>query len=196
MHTDWWIATGRDLRAVIADCQLPVNHLVYPHNPQALAESMQNMLSEQLRQQYRWQHRNGLQLQDFLLLFQRGLQEQASTEGNPLVVRLGHVRHQVHSQLAQQWTVERMAALTDLSRNHFAQRYRHFFGLSPIEDLMRARIRQACILLARGGHSVGECARLVGFRDVPWFSRCFHERVGCSPRAFARQPRRLPVPDL
>jgi len=65
---------------------------------------------------------------------------------------------------------------------------RQQFGLSPVEDLLRARIQQACILLARGGISVQDCARVVGFRDMPWFSRCFHSRLGRSPREFARDP--------
>ncbi|MFW5844607.1 MAG: helix-turn-helix transcriptional regulator [Planctomycetota bacterium] len=188
LRTDWLIAVGDGVPGLAARYELPVNRLVYPSTTGVLHDCLAAMVSERLRGQVHAEERLRLLLEDCFLLIARGIREAVERGGGSLEERLGRLREQVHSRLDRDWTLVEMAQRVGMSRNHFCHRYRQVFNVSPVEDLLRARIRQACVLLARGGHSVGDCARMVGFCDAPWFSRCFRRRMGCSPRDFARDP--------
>lgn len=80
-----------------------------------------------------------------------------------------------------------MADAAHLSPSRFRALYRRFFGVSPAEDLIRARIRMACLLLTNATLTVGEVARRSGFGSVYYFSRAFKARVGCPPREYYRR---------
>jgi len=94
----------------------------------------------------------------------------------------------VHSRLDHPWQIEDMAARIGLGINRFGVLYRQRFGLSPGEDLMCERMRRARMLLTTDDKRIGEIALAVGFQDRSWFSRCFKQRVGCSPRAYRLKP--------
>jgi transcriptional regulator GlxA family with amidase domain len=63
--------------------------------------------------------------------------------------------------------------------------YREFFGGSPVEDLINARIKHAQWLLSATTLSVGQVAGECGFRSLYHFSRLFKKRVGSSPSDFS-----------
>jgi AraC-like DNA-binding protein len=63
-------------------------------------------------------------------------------------------------------------------------------GVTPLQHLLRARLRRAARLLARDeGRSVSDAAYDSGFGDLSNFVRSFHRAVGLSPRAFRRLAR-------
>lgn len=194
LRTDWLILVD-DITELVDQSDIPMNQLIRPSTSAHLTALMAAMVGEDLRRQRRWRERVSLLFRDLLLMIERGLHETTSGAHRPVAEQLGKLRQHVHSQLDHDWTIAEMAAHCRLSKNHFAARYRDTFGVSPLEDLLRARIRQAAILLNRGGHTVGDCARRVGFQDSSWFSRCFRARMGCSPTTYAREPRRLTYED-
>jgi AraC-like DNA-binding protein len=86
------------------------------------------------------------------------------------------------------WNFVRIAADLGQSYETFRKRFRRHFAISPQAWLARERLHRACSLLV-DGHRVGWVADVVGFSDAFHFSRTFRARMGCSPRAFARQQR-------
>ena len=84
-----------------------------------------------------------------------------------------------------------MAKELHLSVSRFAVLYAEFFGASPVQELIRARLDKACWLLMSANLSVADIARESGFENIHYFSRLFHRRVGCTPRDYSR---RRPVP--
>jgi AraC-like DNA-binding protein len=84
----------------------------------------------------------------------------------------------------------RMAALARFGESRFAVLYRQCFGISPIEDLIQARLRHAQRLLTNRHTTVAEAAEKSGFRNVPHFSRLFSRRVGSSPSEYQRSSKR------
>jgi AraC-like DNA-binding protein len=78
-----------------------------------------------------------------------------------------------------------MAKLAKLGENRFAVLYREFFGVSPMEDLIQARLHHAERLLTIRHVTVGEAAERSGFRSVHYFSRLFRRRVGCAPSQYS-----------
>ncbi|MFW5829646.1 MAG: helix-turn-helix transcriptional regulator [Planctomycetota bacterium] len=186
LRTDWLVVDG-DLDALTRSYRVPRNRLVHPRTVGQIGRLFSTMQAEGLRQLPFWQRRQEQQLEELLILIARGLAEDGQSQQPALLERLSELRLHVHSNLDQRWTLEDMAERIKLSRTHFTTCYRKAFGVSPVEDLLQARMQHACNLLARG-MSVGECASQVGFQDAPWFSRCFRSRMGCSPRQFAANP--------
>src|SRR5690606_38930229 len=124
-----------------------------------------------------------------ILLLGRGLKEAEDQDAGVDVARrkrLGRVRQHVHERLQEHWTVARMAKLAKLGENRFAVLYRESFGVSPMEDLIQARLNHAERLLTIRHITVSEAAERSGFGSLHYFSRLFRRRVGCPPSAYAR----------
>jgi len=68
-----------------------------------------------------------------------------------------------------------------LSEGHFYRRFKQRLGVTPLQFLTEVRLQAAEALLARGGHSVSESARAVGFDDPLYFSRVYRKRRGIAP---------------
>ena len=91
----------------------------------------------------------------------------------------------MHREPQQEWSVARLAALVNMSRSHFAARFRDVVGDSPLGYLTRYRMRQAAERLGRG-HTVQEAGSSVGYLSEPAFSRAFKRHFGQSPRDYCK----------
>ncbi len=61
-------------------------------------------------------------------------------------------------------------------------------GMTPLEYLIRLRMKRACVLLTMQGaedYSITEIAQLCGYDDPLYFSRVFKKSFGISPSKFA-----------
>lgn len=94
----------------------------------------------------------------------------------------------IESAYADPLTVSDIAAASDLCASHLSALFRRQLGVSPGEYLIRVRIREARLLLARGVR-VKEVAQRTGFRSQQYFCRQFRQRTGQTPMDFARQSR-------
>jgi len=99
-------------------------------------------------------------------------------------LRFEDLRVEMMDHVEREWTVAAMAREVFLSPCHFEKVYRDFFGVSPVEDLLRARIRRACWLLTNTELSMGEVAEQCGFNSPHYFSRVFRKRMGCPPSEY------------
>jgi len=84
----------------------------------------------------------------------------------------------------------RRAALSVRSLN---RRFREQTGTTPLQWLLRARVRRAQLLLETTGHSVERVAANVGFGSVTAFREHFRRVVATSPQAYRRAFRSQPA---
>ena len=170
--------------------RVPLNTLLVPGNTHFLPRLFEEITHEQQHAEEDWEDVVELLVCQLLVLLGRALRDPAAhftpaEAAHRLALRA--VRRRVHEQLAQQWTVGGMAAEVGLSASHFAALYQRFFGVSPLEDLLRARIQRAQYLLTNRAMSVSEAAAQCGFRSVHYFTHVFHQRIGCAPRDYHRR---------
>lgn len=81
-------------------------------------------------------------------------------------------------------THARLAAAVHLSPSRFHEVFREATGLTPIQYLLRRRLRAAQAMLLRGDDTLATIAERCGFADAFHLSRTFKRHFGESPRAF------------
>jgi AraC-like DNA-binding protein len=181
---------GSDVGRLLERAGLPRNTLFCPHGTTGFYPLLiEEIHVEMQRQAPFWEELVACLVARLILLLGRSLAHE-NLDGARQHETLRRVREQVHEHLADAWTVERMAALTGLGESRFAVLYRQCFGISPIEDLIQARLRHAQWLLTNRHTTVGDAAEKSGFRNVPHFSRVFSRRVGVSPSEYYRSSKR------
>lgn len=79
-------------------------------------------------------------------------------------------------------TVEELARRSGYSASHFTRMFRQMYDLSPIQFLNRLRIQHAKNLLRAEQYSLSEIANRCGFSSVYYFSRCFKQITGATPK--------------
>ena len=78
-------------------------------------------------------------------------------------------------------TVEDIGAEIGMSRVQLYRKIKALTGLSPNEQLRKARLEKARELLIAKSGTVSEIVYQVGFSTPSYFSKCFKEEFGCSP---------------
>jgi len=89
------------------------------------------------------------------------------------------------------WTVEKLAERSHLSMGHFSKTFIRWFGQTPREFLLQARIGFATQLLDSADASIKSVARASGYATVHSFSRAFRRATGATPAAYGRTKSKL-----
>lgn len=81
-------------------------------------------------------------------------------------------------------TVDSLAELAGMSRSAFTERFVQVFEQSPIDFLMKVRLRLAAHLLATTDLPVKLVAKSIGYSSRSYFSRAFRATYGQDPASF------------
>ncbi|MGA5159136.1 helix-turn-helix domain-containing protein [Streptomyces pseudogriseolus] len=92
----------------------------------------------------------------------------------------------IEDNLAREVTLTAMAARAGMSERTFSRRFREQTGTTPLQWLLRARVRRAQYLLESGDHTVDRIAQQAGFGSVTAFRERFRKVVGTTPDAYRR----------
>lgn len=103
---------------------------------------------------------------------------------------LARVLRAIHADLAEQWTVEKLARTAGMSRAVFAERFSRTVGMPPMQYLTEWRVVRAKELMLGGKPSLSAVAGQVGYGSASAFSAAFARVAGCSPAEFARRANR------
>lgn len=83
-------------------------------------------------------------------------------------------------------SIKELAERANYSVSRFCVLYSRFFSVTPVEDLLNARIEKAMSLLKYNQLSVTQTAELCGFSSIHYFSRKFKEKTGAMPSHFLK----------
>lgn len=129
-----------------------------------------------------------LKYRELLLKLAREIHRGSTEEPlrSEIKLRLRQVRSRIFSQLDKSWTVKEMAELACLSPSRFHSLYRSAFGISPVDDLIRARIDTAKNRLSNTNETVSHLADQLGYRNVTHFCRQFKSLTGLTPMEYRK----------
>ncbi|MFE6690478.1 GlxA family transcriptional regulator [Streptomyces sp. NPDC057743] len=107
----------------------------------------------------------------------------------------------IEDNLAHEITLKAMAARSGMSERTFSRRFREQTGTTPLQWLLRARVRRAQYLLENTDHAVERIAHQAGFGSPTAFRDRFRRVVGTTPQSYraafhgrpASDPPRLPA---
>jgi len=85
--------------------------------------------------------------------------------------------------------LDTMAACVQLSRHHFAEKYKKLTGISPVKHFIHLKMERACYLLDSGNDSAKQVSAQLGYSDPLYFSRLFKKVIGLSPSAYRKNLR-------
>lgn len=125
-------------------------------------------------------------LRFFWILEEKGcllLQEEGAEESEAVRPALEYMAAHFREEI----TVERLAALSHLSRSHFMRCFRKSVGIGAIEHLSQLRIRAACEALCDGSEQIADIAFACGYSNLSNFNRQFLKKVGCSPKEYRKR---------
>lgn len=96
--------------------------------------------------------------------------------------RIGAVLTALHAEPGAPWTVDRMAAMTAMSKSSFHTLFRDTVGMTPSNYVLHWRMRYAASRLATSTDTVAEIAYACGYDSESAFSRAFRREIGHSPK--------------
>jgi AraC-like DNA-binding protein len=100
--------------------------------------------------------------------------------------QLGRALHAIHADIAQPWTVRRLAGVAGMSRAAFSAAFTRRIGQSPLSYVRSWRLTIARAALARRDSDVASIASKVGYTSQSAFGYAFRRAFGMSPKAATR----------
>ncbi|MFV0132198.1 GlxA family transcriptional regulator [Streptomyces sp. HMX87] len=120
-------------------------------------------------------------------LEREGGQAQFIVHEHPPVPRgsdLEPVLEWIEDNLARDITLAAMAERSGMSERTFSRRFREQTGTTPLQWVLRARVRRAQYLLENSDHPVERIARQAGFGSPTALRERFRRVVGTTPHAY------------
>ena len=108
-----------------------------------------------------------------------GSQRRAATLSSK---QLGRITEHIGNNLSEELTIDRLAALVNMSPFHFARCFKQAAGMTPHQFVTRERILRAREMLVSGKQSIGEIAMALGFASQSHFADVYRRITGSSPR--------------
>ena len=85
------------------------------------------------------------------------------------------------------YSVATMAQRAGVCPSRFRQLFTQYYGISPIEFLLRARMEKARQLLCETNTPIKEISRIVGYSELAAFHHAFVREVGLSPGTYRKR---------
>lgn len=82
----------------------------------------------------------------------------------------------------QEFNVDHLASDLNMSRAQLYRKVKALTGQTPVELVRSIRLNKANDMLANTSHSIGEIAYAVGFSSPAYFTKCYKEKYGHTPR--------------
>ncbi|MER6183845.1 helix-turn-helix domain-containing protein [Streptomyces sp. NPDC001652] len=120
-------------------------------------------------------------------LEREGGQAQFIVHDHPPVPRgstLEPVLEWIEDNLAREITLGTLASRSGMSERTFSRRFREQTGTTPLQWLLRARVRRAQYLLENSDHTIERIAQQAGFGSPTAFRERFRRVVGTSPQGY------------
>lgn len=83
--------------------------------------------------------------------------------------------------------IDEIADALHLGRNTFYKKFKSLTNITPVEFVRDRRLQKAKLLLDQGADNIATVAYQVGFNNPKYFSTCFREKFGISPKAYSQK---------
>lgn len=133
--------------------------------------------------------REGTEAECVALLIQLILQisrfyDTVATLRDDMPQKINMIISKLEKNYACDYTLAGLAAEANTSPRNFSRQFRRITRTSPIEYLLRVRLRHAADMLTANDLSISQVAAFCGFSDSNYFTKKFTEKYSISPRKY------------
>ena len=100
--------------------------------------------------------------------------------------KISAVLNAIHERQHENWNLDKMAEIANLSRSKFAELFKEVVDQTPADYVTEWRLGIAQELLKKG-KPVGLVANEVGYEDGSALAKVFKKKIGVSPKDWAKQ---------
>lgn len=163
---------------------IPKNTIINISSPSDISNALMNIMKEFYSpSQYKTEI-----LYHAIYIFLIKLQEQSFKENEiPYYNDLLNIRAKIYSNPQNYPTVSKISKELHISESYTQLIYKKTFGISCINDIIRARIKVAKHLLFHSDLSISEIAYACGYNNVEHFIRQYKKHEGISPKQHANK---------
>lgn len=155
------------------------------HDFAAAAELMTRLREELLRKSPGWREAAFFEFGMMMTFLLRRLQPAQHRVRSGAIMIESAIRF-MEENLDQRLDLSDMARIANMSKSNFRHKFIAMTGFSPVEHLIRLRLKRALLLFA-GREPLPEVARKTGFSDTNYFGRQFKRRLKLTPRELIRK---------
>ncbi|WP_206483960.1 AraC family transcriptional regulator [Thalassotalea sp. G2M2-11] len=112
------------------------------------------------------------------------LQLRASAFNKASNFDLEAIENLMRNNLHQELNLDVLAHYSQLSKFHFAKKFKDLTDTSPIQHFINLKIQHACFQLDNSEDTIKSIAESIGYNDPYYFSRLFKKVVGMSPKQY------------
>ncbi len=181
-----WIHILGDLGSTADKYSFVMGRIYHPEDDSFVTEIMQEIEREFMRKESFCKELCEMKINELLLKLVRS-ESPSAIPHSTVRSALYDARARIHMDYSQKWTVEDMASLMHLSPSRFFSVYKSVFGISPMEDLIIARMEHARIFLTSGDFSVSQVAEMTGYQNVCHFIRACKKYFGVTPGKYMKK---------
>ena len=122
-----------------------------------------------------------------ILLLGRSAVSAGITRKSPQYSRVDELVDEITEHSARKWSRTEMAKKAGMSLSTLTRHFRERTGVSPLEYLIRVRLKKASVLLQNPELGLAEIADMTGFTDSNYFCRLFRKYFGISPGKYRQK---------
>lgn len=100
--------------------------------------------------------------------------------------RLARVVQYIKENIRENLQLDNLAGQACLSKAHFLRTFKQELGLTPMEYVLKERLKLARKYLLLGEFQIQEVSMMSGFNNTTYFIRAFKQEFGCTPKAFSK----------
>ncbi len=168
----------KDPDGIIKKYHIPTSKIFYSDCYEQINELIFKIKSEMLSGSEMSEEMAHLFLTELLILSKRSFSSEA---GDGIKEKFEKLRYEMLSSCEKDISAYALSKQLCMSRTQFYEYYKRFFGTSPKNDIIKARMGKASVLLTDANKSVAEVAAESGFNNTEHFIRYYKQWYGTTP---------------
>jgi AraC-like DNA-binding protein len=98
--------------------------------------------------------------------------------------RLAYVVDHIKSNIRDEFSLDKLSEKACMSKAHFSRIFKQELGLTPMEFILKERLKLAKQYMMLGDYQVQEVCFMSGFNNITYFIRAFKNEYGVTPKIF------------
>lgn len=176
-----WMHLSPDCYEIIKEYGLDTDRIFYPADCKIITDIVRELEAEHFSPKESSDKLADCKLNELFIKLSRSVDLKESPVERNEYLKMRVARRELVLDCHEQWSVSKIAAKVGLSPSRFHTIYKKLFGTTPIDDVIRARIRKAQLLLQNTDSTAKEISEICGYENETHFNRQFKKHTGTTP---------------